>query len=104
MMISHTTRPTRLVKPHAPNTHHRLAGIAEAAHRRKLARRAAAGEEAVRAAAAAHVAGLRAAAAAEAAALEGLRRGLAVWVRGQVRVGACAWVRARCWRVVVARS
>ncbi len=64
------------------------------AHRRKLARLAAAGEEAVRAAAAAHVAQLRGGAAAEAAALEGLRRAVAGWVRGQV--GGFGRGRA-CW-------
>ncbi|KXZ48346.1 hypothetical protein GPECTOR_28g753 [Gonium pectorale] len=63
---------------------HKLAGVAEVAHQRKLARIAAAGEEAVRAAQGAYLASLRHAAMTEAAQQEALRKTLACWVRGQV--------------------
>ncbi|GFR52865.1 hypothetical protein Agub_g15493, partial [Astrephomene gubernaculifera] len=63
---------------------HKLAGVAEVAHKRKLARIAAAGEEAVRAAQGAYLASLRHAALSEAAQQESLRKAIANWVRGQI--------------------
>ncbi|GIL79408.1 hypothetical protein Vretifemale_8693 [Volvox reticuliferus] len=63
---------------------HKLAGVAEVAHKRKLARLAAAGEEAVRLAQGAYLAGLRHQALSEAAQQEALRKTIASWVRGQI--------------------
>ncbi|GLI68261.1 hypothetical protein VaNZ11_012616 [Volvox africanus] len=63
---------------------HKLAGVAEVAHRRKLARLAAAGEEAVRLAQGAYLAALRHQALSEAAQQEALRKTIASWVRGQI--------------------
>ncbi|GLC72914.1 hypothetical protein PLESTF_001309200 [Pleodorina starrii] len=63
---------------------HKLAGVAEVAHKRKLARLAAAGEEAVRLAQGAYLASLRHQALSEAAQQEALRKTIASWVRGQI--------------------